>query len=199
MGFQLQDGTGSSKRVKVTQNNRLLTDSITEERAVFNSIVDGKTFILYTDFITFTGTTSNEYGLIYFKNTSDQLMLVHHVKLWLGTLNEIVAIRMYDDVTTGTLISSPVNCDISNINMGSSQDYQGLAYQGTGGLKTVTNGAIMGRHYLGNGNQQMMAMMWNGAMVLPKGTSMAVTVQPNNGSVVKIVAEVEVYYEDAPE
>lgn len=199
MGFQLQDGTGSSKRAKITETNRLLTDSITEERAVYNSIADGKTFILYTDFISFTGSGTNQFGLIYFKNTSDQLMLVHHVKIWLGTLNQTVKIRMYDDPTTGTLISSAIPCDINNINMGSSNEYEGLAYQGTGGNLTVTDGMIMGRHFLGNGNQQMMAMMWNGAMVLPKGASMAMTVEPPNGVTVEMTAEVEVYYENAPE
>lgn len=199
MGFQIQDGTGSSRKVKIDSRNRMVVDAITEERAVYNSVADGKTFIMYTDFISFTGSGTNQYGLIYFKNNSDQLMLVHHVKIWLGTLNQIVKIRMYDDPTTGTLISSAIPCDINNINMGSSQEFEGLAYQGSGGTLTVTDGMIMGRHFMGSGNQQMMAMMWNGAMVLPKGASMAMTVQPPNGVTVEMTAEIEVYYEDAPE
>lgn len=197
MGFQIQDGTGSSRKVKIDSRNRMVVDAITEERAVFNSVAEGKTFVLFTEFIDFTGI--NERGIIYFKNESDQLMLVHHVKIWLGTLNQIVKVRMYDDPTGGTLISNAISCDISNINMGSSQDFEGLAYQGTGGTMTVTGGEIMGRHYLGNGNQQMLAMMWNGAMVLPKGSSMAVTVEPTSATTVSITAEVEVYFEDSPE
>lgn len=195
MSTTIQDGTGTKNRLKIDSSNRALVDAITEERAVFNSVVKGKTFILYTDFISITGSGTNEYGLIYFKNNSDELMLVHHVKVWLGTLNQVVKLRMYDGPTTGTLISGANLCDINNINMGSANEYEGLAYQGTGGNLTVTNGMIMGRHYMGSGNQQMMAMMWNGAMVLPKGASMAMTVQPPDAVTVEMTAEVEVYFE----
>lgn len=199
MGFQIQDGTGSSKRAKVTNRNRVLTDAITEERAVFNSIADGKTFVVFTDFISFVGSGTNQYGLIYIKNNSDQLMLIHHVKLWLGTLNQTVRVRMYSEPTTGTLISGANDSEIMNINMGSSQDFGGVSYQGTGGNLTVTNGDIMGNHFLGSGNQQMLAMMWNGAMVIPKNSSMAITVQPDNAATVVITAEIEVYFEDITE
>lgn len=198
MGFQIQDGTGTSRRAQVTSRNRLLTDAITEERAVFNSIVDGQTFVVFTDFITFTGSGTNQYGLIYIKNNSDQLMLVHHVKLWSGTLNQTAKIRMYDNPTTGTLISSAITSNIMNINMGSSQEFGGISYQGTGATQTITNGELMGNHYIGSGNQQMLAMMWNGAMVIPKGSSMAVTVQPDNAATITLTAEIEVYFEDAP-
>lgn len=198
MGFQIQDGTGSSRRAEVTTRNRLLTDAITEERAVFNSIVDGKTFVVFTDFITFTGSGTNQFGMLYIKNTSDQLMLVHHVKIWSGTLNQTAKIRMIDDPTTGTLISDGFSASIMNINMGSSQEFEGLAYQASAATKTVTNGEVMGNHYIGSGNQQMLAMMWNGAMVIPKNKAMAITVQPDNAAQITLTAEIEVYYEDAP-
>lgn len=199
MGFQIQDGTGSSRKAKVTTRNRILTESITEERAVYNSIVDGKTFVVFTDFISFTGSGTNQYGLLYIKNTSDQLMLVHHVKIWSGTLNQTARIRMYDDPTTGTLISSAITANIMNINMGSSQEFEGIAYQGNAATQTVTNGEIMGNHYIGSGNQQLLAMMWNGAMVIPKNSSMAITVQPDNAATINLTAEIEVYFEDAME
>lgn len=195
MATIIQDGSGTNRKARVTQDLRIAVDAITEERSVNNSIKDGKTFILYTDFISFTGSGTDEFGLIYFKNTSDELMLVHHVKVWMGTLNKVIKLRMYDDPTTGTLISGANLCDINNINMGSANEYPGIAYQGTGGNLTVTDGMIMGRHFMGSGNQQMMAMMWNGAMVLPKGASMAMTVQPVSGETVELTAEVEVYFE----
>ncbi len=196
MGFQIQDGTGTSRRTKVTSRNRLLTESITEERAVYNSVVDGQTYVAFTDFITFTGSGTNEYGLIYIKNNSDQLMLIHHVKVWSGTLNQTAKIRMYDNPTTGTLISSAITSNIMNINLGSSNEFDGVSYQGNAATQTVTNGELMGNHYIGSGNQQMLAMMWNGAMVIPKGSTMAVTVQPDNAAVISLTAEIEVYFED---
>lgn len=199
MGFQIQDGTGSSRKAKVNTRYRLITDSITEERAVYNSVVDGKTFVCFTDFITFTGSGTNEFGLLYVKNTSDDLMLIHHVKIWSGTLNQTAKIRMYDDPTTGTLISDGFSAEIMNINTGSSQEFEGLSYQPSDATKTITNGEVMGNHYIGSGNQQMLAMMWNGAMVLPKGKAMAITVQPDNAAQISLTAEVEVYFEKSEE
>ena len=50
MGFQIQDGTGSSRKAAVSNLNRILVDSITEERAVYNSIEEGNTFVVSTNF-----------------------------------------------------------------------------------------------------------------------------------------------------
>jgi hypothetical protein len=195
MGFQIQDGTGSSRKAKVTELNRILVDSITEERAVYNSIEDGNTFVVSTGFLSFTGVTGQENGVLYLKNNSDKKMLVHHIKLWSGTANQLTKITMYKNPTTGTLISSGITSTIENINLGSSNEYEGLGYQGNGTFLTVTNGDIFGRHYLGVGNQQMLMFMWNGALVLDKGNSLAVTCEPPNGVTFNLTCESEVYFE----
>jgi len=195
MGFQIQDGTGSSRKARVSNSNRLLVDSIVEERAVFNSIDVGKTFIVLTDFLTITGVTGQEDGLIYLKNNSDLNMLIHHIKLWSGTASQLTKISTYKNPTTGTLISSAIAADVENINFSSSNTYEGLAYQGDGTNLTVTDGSVWGRHYLGIGNQQMLSFMWNGAVVLGKGDSLAVTAEAPNGVSVNLACEIEVYFE----
>ena len=195
MGFQIQDGTGSSRKARVSNSNRLLVDSIVEERAVFNSIDVGNTFIVLTDFLTITGVTGQEDGLIYIKNNSDLSMLVHHIKLWSGTASQLTKISTYKNPTTGTLISSAIAADVENINFSSSNTYEGLAYQGDGTNLTVTDGDVWGRHYLGIGNQQMLSFMWNGAVVLGKGDSLAVTAEAPNGVSVNLACEIEVYFE----
>lgn len=195
MGFQIQDGTGSSKKARVSNSNRLLVDSIVEERAVFNSIEVGNTFIVSTDFLTITGVTGQEDGLIYLKNNSDLNMLIHHIKLWSGTASQLTKISTYKNPTTGTLISSAIAADVENINFASSNAYEGLAYQGDGTNLTVTDGDVWGRHYLGVGNQQMLMFMWNGAVVLGKGDSLAVTAEAPNGVSVNLACEIEVYFE----
>jgi len=195
MGFQIQDGTGSSRKVRVSNSNRLLVDSIVEERAVFNSIDVGNTFIVLTDFLTITGVTGQEDGLIYLKNNSDLNMLIHHIKLWSGTASQLTKISTYKNPTTGTLISSAIDADVENINFASSNTYEGLAYQGDGTNLTVTDGDVWGRHYLGIGNQQMLSFMWNGAVVLGKGDSLAVTAEAPNGVSVNLACEIEVYFE----
>lgn len=195
MGFQIQDGTGSSRKVKVTDLNRILVDSITEERAVFNSIEVGNTFVVSTNFLSFTGVTGQEDGVLYLKNNSDKKMLIHHIKLWSGTGSQLTKISTYKNPTTGTLISSAIDATVENINFGSSNEYEGLAYQGNGTNLTVTNGSVWGRHYLGVGNQQMLMFMWNGAVALEKGNSLAVTCEPPNGVTFNLTCEAEVYFE----
>ena len=195
MGFQIQDGTGTSRKAKVTELNRILVDSITEERAVYNSIEVGNTFVVSTNFLSFTGVTGQENGVLYIKNNSDKKMLVHHIKLWSGTASQFTKISVYKNPTTGTLISSAIAADVQNINFGSSNDYEGLAYQGDGTFLTVTNGNVFGRHYLGVGNQQMLMFMWNGAVVLDKGSSLAVTCEPPNGVTFNLTCEMEIYFE----
>lgn len=196
MSTIIQDGTGSKKTAKVNDKNRILVDSITEERAVYNSIEEGNTFVINTGFLSFTGVTSQEDGVIYIKNTSSKKMLIHHVKLWSGTASQIAKITMYKNSTTGTLISSAIDATVENINFSSSNDYQGLAYKGDGTNLTVTNGNVWGTHYLGIGNQQMLAMMWNGALVLERNNSLAVTVEAPNGVNFNLTCEIEVYFED---
>jgi hypothetical protein len=195
MSTTIQDGTGSKRKARVTELNRLATDSITEERAVFNSIEQGNTFIITTDFLSFTGVTGQDNGVIYIKNTSSKKMLIHHIKLWSGTAGQITKISTYRNPTSGTLISSEIDANIENINFSSANAYEGDAYQGDGTFLTVTNGNVWGNHYLGVGNQQMLAMMWNGAVALNRGNSLAVTCQPPNGATVSLSCEIEVYFE----
>ena len=182
MATTIQDGTGTKRRVKVTELNRLSTDSITEERAVFNSIEQGNTFLIVTDFLSFTGTTGQDNGVLYIKNNSNKKMLIHNIKFWSGTASQLTKISTYRNPTLGTLISSEIDATVQNINFGSANTYEGLAYQGDGSYLTLTNGDVWGRHYLGIGNQQMLAFMWNGAVALEKDNSLGITCQPPNGS-----------------
>jgi len=191
MATIIQDGTGTGNKLKVDANNRMKVDAITEERAVFNSIEEGNTFIISSDFI--TAPSGSETGLLYVENTSDKDMLIHHIKLWTGTTSTTSEVRVYRNPTTGTLISSASAADVNNLNFGSANAYEGLAYQGNGVDATITDGSIIGRHYVGVGNQQMIAFMWNGAMALPKNKTCAVTVTPQVS--LSVTAEIEVYFE----
>jgi hypothetical protein len=195
MGFQIQDGTGTSLKAKVTNLNRILVDSITEERAVYNSVEVGNTFVITTDYLSFTGVTGQDDGVLYVKNNSDKKMLIHHIKLWSGTASQFTRITMYKNPTLGTLITSGITATIENINFGSSNDFEGVAYQGNGTNLTITNGSVWGRHYLGVGNQQMLMFMWNGAVALEKGNSLAVVCQAPNGVTFNLTCEVEAYFE----
>ena len=191
MSTTIQDGTGTKQRLRITSDGRAAVDAIIEERAVFNSVEAGNTFIVTSDFI--IAPSGSETGLLYVKNTSNQDMLIHHMKLWSGTTNTTSEVRVYRNPTTGTLISSASAADTNNLNFGSANTYNSIAYQGNGADATVTDGSIIGRHYLGVGNQQMVAFMWNGAMALPRGASCAISVTPQ--TTLSITAEIEAYFE----
>ena len=191
MSTTIQDGTGTKRKLRITQNGRAAVDAIIEERAVFNSVEDGNTFIITSDFI--SAPSGSETGLLYVENTSNLNMLIHHVKLWTGTTSTTSEVRVYRNPTTGTLISSASAADVNNLNFGSANTYNSIAYQGNGADATITNGSIIGRHYVGVGNQQMVAFMWNGAMALPRGTSCAISVTPQ--TTLSVTAEIEAYFE----
>ena len=191
MSTTIQDGTGTKRKLRITSDGRAAVDAIVEERAVFNSVEDGNTFVVSSDFI--SAPSGSETGLLYVQNTSNLNLLIHHIKLWTGTTNTTSEVRVYRNPTTGTLISSASAADVNNLNFGSANTYNSIAYQGNGADATITNGSIIGRHYVGVGNQQMLAFMWNGAMVLPKGTSCAVSVTPQTS--LSVTAEIEAYFE----
>lgn len=196
MATTIKDGTGTGNQARITKNNRLSVDSITEERAVFNSINIGKTFVISTDYITFTGSTGVEYGLVYIKNNSDLVMNIHHIKIYSDLAGDFTKVKVYRNPTGGTLISGANLASIANLNFGSAEEFEGLAYEGTGGTLTVTGGEIFSRYYSGVGNQQALMNMWNGALSMPKGSSIAIAVEPDNTIVDTITCEIEAYFEE---
>jgi len=195
MATTIEDGTGSGYALAINRRGRLLAAATTEERAVFNSANDGQTYMILTDYLTVTGVTSQEDGILYIKNTSDLKMYIHHIKVWCGTSGQFTKIKVYRNPTTGTLITSTIDADITNMNYGSANAFEGLAYQGDGTNLTVTNGSVMGRHYLGVGMQQSLMQMFMGSVVLEKGSSIAITAEAPNGVTVNITCEIMVYFE----
>lgn len=195
MSTIIKDGTGSGNSLAVNKNNRLTADSIAEERAVFNSAEQGLAFNVLTDFLTFTGGAGVD-GLLYIKNTSDKRMQLHHLKIWCGTASTISKVVVYKNPTAGTLISGATPADTPNMNFTSGNDFEGIAYQGDGSALTITDGEIVGRHYLGVGMQQIDMQMWMGQIVLEKGASIAIGVQPPSAVSVNVSAEMNIYFED---
>lgn len=195
MATIIEDGTGAGYALGINSRGRLLANATTEERAVFNSANDGLTFNVSTDYLTITGVTSQEDGLLYMKNESDLKMYIHHIKVWCGTASQFTKIKVYRNPTSGTLITSAINANVSNLNFGSANAFEGLYYQGDGSNLTITGGEVLGRHYLGVGMQQSLMQMWMGSVVLEKGTSIAVTAEAPNGVSVNLTCEFNVYFE----
>ena len=72
MGFQIQDGTGSSKKVKVNSNNRIETESVITTSLSTTSKQDGNAYTVGTDgVLNFNFTSGVDNAILYCKNNED--------------------------------------------------------------------------------------------------------------------------------
>ena len=175
MGFQIQDGTGSSRKAEINGNNRLLTQAISETE-FDNATSNGNAFNINTEFLTITGTT--EIPLLYIKNNNDNELVI---SAWFigtdadtGTATRTSLMRVYKNPTSGTLISSGVDITPVNRNFGSSNEFEGVAKKGGDGF-TVSGYEATQVLYQTQGTKQR--SFGTVQLVLPKGSSVVVTYQ----------------------
>ena len=104
MGFQIQDGTGSSKKVKVNSNNRIETESVITTSLSTTSKQDGNAYTVGTDGI-FSGSfsTGTDNALLYCKNNEDKDLFVD-----VCVVSQDVAgiYKFIKNPTAGTLITN---------------------------------------------------------------------------------------------
>lgn len=192
MFYIIEDGTGSGKKASVNANNRLDTFSITETRIADISNRDGRSFILTSDFVALT-TTGSFNGMIYLKNTStDRDMYIDRVRICgTGTSMNAMQCRFVKNPTTGTLISDANDGISVASNLGSNEEFTGINYAASGDGKTVTDGTQFSQftiHLPGHTIQD-----YNGAIIIPGGSSMAIEVKP--GAATTACIEVQCWFE----
>ena len=175
MGFQIQDGTGSSRKAEINGNNRLLTQAISETE-FDNATSNGNAFNINTEFLTITGAT--EIPLLYIKNNNDNELVI---SAWFigtdadtGTATRLSLMRVYKNPTSGTIISSGTDITPVNRNFGSSIDFEGVAKKGGDGF-TVSGYETTPVLYQTQGTKQR--TFGTVQLVLPKGSSVVVTYQ----------------------
>ena len=179
------DGTGSGNRAKVGANNRLYTSAVSST-TVESLALSGDTFNFNTGDITLT--SGNESGVAYLKNNEDESLLITSVGFLLGNstggTGDLVC-KIYSDVSTGTLVSGATATDILvNKNFGSSKTLLADAYKGTEG-STITDGTLAYTSRLaGSARPYVIA---TGALVLPKGEAIAVSITPQTSNTSMIV------------
>jgi hypothetical protein len=180
MAEQLQDGTGTGSRVKVSKNNKLHTYAVSETISE-NASVNGNSYNINTGNITLT--SANESGLLYFKNTGDNDIHVISIGYLMGASvggsGDVQAVVLRNP-SLGTVVSDEVLVGINqNKNAGSSRTLNSVAYKGAEG-KVFTNGddfyysliPSAGRGYV----------ISTGSLVLPKGSSIGVKLTPQSGN-----------------
>lgn len=192
MFYIIEDGTGSGNKAKINKQNRLETFSVVESRISDISNRYGRSYILTSDFVTLT-TTASFNGMLYIKNTStDKDLYIDRVRVCgTGTSMNAMQCRFVKNPTTGTLISD-ANAGISVAsNLGSNEEFEGLNYAASGDGKTVTDGTQFSQftiHLPGHTIQE-----YNGAIIIPNGSSMAIEVKP--GAATTACIEVQCWFE----
>lgn len=181
MGFQIQDGTGSSKKVKVNSNNRIETESVTTSSLSTTSKQDGNAYTVGTDgVLNFNFTSGVDNAILYCKNNEDVDLFVDVCVV----SQDVAGIYKYiKNPTTGTLIDSGTSTTPVNFNFGSSNvaDLDVIKLNASG--QTFTNGTVITYSRNPAGLQPLDFL---GTVVVPKGSSFGITYDPVTSGAVTI-------------
>lgn len=176
----IDDGTGSGKKAKVDDENRLHTSSVGETELEFEALI-GNAYNVNTGLVTLTNAGVNN-GVVYYKNTGDADMIIAEILIILGTSTGGTGdgtITVYRNPTTGTLISGAVAVE-SNVNR-SFKSFNALeidAYKGATST-TVTNGEVFGTTVRSGA---AVINFTSSPILLGKGNSLAITYSPPSGN-----------------
>ena len=174
---RIESGTGTGNQAKVGTDFRLQSRSVTATN-IQNETINGNAYDIHSGLISITGAA--ESGLLYFKNNEDRNfnVSVMAVGITAGTFADSPIITIVRNPTAGTLISNATAAPIiENRNFGSSSTLSALTYKGVDGA-TVTDGddALI---FVTNGQGRLAATI---DLVIPKGSSLAVKLDPNLSS-----------------
>jgi hypothetical protein len=173
-----EDGTGKGNKAKVDGNNRLHTQAITETEAL-HAVEAGDAYNINTGNITFSAAGT----MLYLLNSEDKDLVVEAIAIGIGTgaTSDMGELTIERNTTAGDLISDATAVAMNqNRNFGSNKTLTATAYKGkSGGTSTGGNDII----YVYTGTDTRVFLTIN--LVLPKGSSMAVTYDPklSSGSV----------------
>ena len=174
--MNIEDGKGSGRRAEVGIGHRLHTHAVTTTGTV-NAAIKSLAYNLNTGTITLTNAVDTP--VIYFKNNEDIPFVVTSMAVGIGesdgTAAEEVPITVVRNPTVGTIITStPTNVAINqNRNFGSNRTLTADVYKGATG-DTMTDGNDV-LYLFASQNARLFAGI---DMILPKGTSIGVKIDP---------------------
>ena len=177
---QIQDGTGKGYLAKVDNANRLSTNSVTTSAQEFAS-ANGLAYNLNTGVITLTNATKTP--VLYLKNNEDLDLIIDLVLYMTGAStggSGNILVEVVRNPTSGTIVSGASNVEMNqNRNFGSSRSLSVNAYKGTTG-NTLTDGVKFIESILATATQRVAINV--GAIILPKGSSIAIQITPPTGN-----------------
>ena len=178
MTQQILDGTGDGYLVKVTSENRLLTDSVTLSQSS-NSSFTGDSYNVNTGVINLT--SANKSAVFYMKNNEGEKNMVIDALFYLignstGGSGDML-ITVLRNPTAGTIIDGASDMEMAGVNrnFGSAKTITGNFYKGAEG-NTFTNGDKVIESIF---NQSATRAAINvGAIILTPGSSIGIDITP---------------------
>lgn len=175
----LEDGTGTGRTAKIDAENRLYVNAIEQNVANWHNI-DGDRYNINTDDMTLT--TANESLCLYIKNNDARDLVIDSIVQICGAStggSGDLKSYIYRNPTAGTIVSDATAASIiSNLNYGSSNELTADIYEGGEG-KTQTGGSKSLTSILTPPVTNIISV---GDIILPKGASLAVSIQPPSGN-----------------
>lgn len=182
MEFKIKDATGTGVGAKVNSEQRLETTSVITTDYELGSL-QGDAFNINTGFVTYTG--DQEHAALYIKNNEDRDLLLQGwfigVESIGGTPTGNPLFRAYFNATGGTIVSTADPVTVVNRNAGSNEVFDLDVYRGFS-TATVTGQDTEPVLFQFQGTGRTFGSVF---LIVPKGSSIAVTVDPNtSGSIV---------------
>lgn len=173
--MRILDGTGSGKRAKVDNTNRLHTESVTQTSQL-EAARAGDSYQVGTGIINLT--TSGESAILYFKNNEDRDVEISAVNItstaMTGSSSNVMLAKLYTDptgITSGTSISG------LNNNFGSNKTLTADITAGAEGL-SFSGGSVDGAFYIPVDTFFTASTAW----IVPKGVTLGVSLTPASGN-----------------
>lgn len=175
MGFQIQDGAGTSKKASVDGTNRLSTRSVTEtffEEQAF----DGSAYFIGTPLVNLNSTTAS--AIIYIKNNEERDLIFDNFFLiaesTTGGSPSVFRTIWYKNPTS---MSPAFDTSPLNQNFGSSKELSATTHYGTQSA-TFTGGTIVAQLSFPIGQFNDIPSK----LILPKGSSFGLSIQAPAGN-----------------
>lgn len=175
MGFQIQDGKGTSVKAQVDDTNRLEVRSIAESGQI-EGASNGETFAIGTPFLTQTAATEN--GLLYFSLNEDEnyyaTTFSSQARFTTGGTTSNYLIQVYKNIAATSLTGTWVDFTPLNTNFGSSNTLSGtFKYGSPAGATGFSGTPIFQLGFPINVYNQIQT-----TLVFPKGIPLLLTVTP---------------------
>lgn len=173
----LKDGTGTGNTAKITTENRLETSSVTQVDKDHAGDL-GTKYNINTGDITLTD--ANKTTVLYIKNNEDNNLIITALIYNLGNStggSGDVKIDVLRNPTTGDIVTNATDVDaVSNQNYSNNRTLSADTFKGATADAAITDGALSISTRSASNTGRIVVSL--GALVLPKGASLAVDYTP---------------------